>query len=386
MSRLNPSSIDLRRRAVVYAVLAFTIARVAYSLVGLSVGQIDIGRVPPDSGTTRIPGPGIHNLWDGLDVYDAGWFQFIADAGYEPRAPAAAFFPTYPFMIRAVSAAPGVNTLAASTVVSNLSLIAALILLYLLTAAEVSELHARRSILVLLSFPTSFFLFAPYSEAPFLLFSVLAFMALRRQRWVAGGIAGALTALTRLIGIALVPAFFVEAWMQPPGRERRRALWAVGLVALGPLLYLAWWQARTGDALRPLSVEDKWGRTLGFPLVTLARGLYQAAAGLGEPDNGYWMSDAVLTALAIIGICLIARRIRPSYTVYAAISIVAPLCLPYPGRDLLGMSRFVLVLFPAFWGLARLVRRPWALVLWLAISIPLAAWHALLFMHYRHIY
>jgi hypothetical protein len=121
-------------------------------------------------------------------------------------------------------------------------------------------------------------------------------------------------------------------------------------------------------------------------VVTLARGLYQAAAGLGAPDNGYWVSDAVLTGLAIIGVCLIAGRIRPSYTIYAAISIVAPLCLPYPGRDLLGMSRFVLVLFPAFWGLARLVRRPWILAAWLAVSIPLAAWHAVLFMHYRHIY
>ena len=278
------------------------------------------------------------------------------------------------------------DSLTASTLVANVSLIAALILLYLLTTVEVSELDARRAILVLISFPTSFFLFAPYSEAPFLFFSVLAFAAVRRRRWVTGGVAGGLTALTRLIGMALVPAFLVEAWMQPSGRDRRRALWAVCLVALGPLLYLGWWQGPNGDALRPLSVEDKWGRTLGFPLVTLARGLIRRAAGLGAPDNGYWVSDAVLTSLAIIGVCLIARRIRPSYTVYAAISITAPLCLPYPGRDLLGMSRFVLVLFPAFWGLARLVRRPWALAGWIAVSAPLAAWHAVLFMHYRHIY
>jgi hypothetical protein len=386
MPRLTPNSNDLPRRAVVFSLSVFLVARVAYSLVGLSVGQIDIGRVPRDSGTTRIPSAGIHNLWDGFDVYDAGWFQFIADEGYEPEARTAAFFPAYPMMIWAVTSVPGVDSLTASTFVANVSLIAALIVLYLLTTAEVSELDARRTILVLISFPTSFFLFAPYSEAPFLFFSVLAFAAVRRQRWVAGGIAGAVTALTRLIGIAIMPAFLVEAWMQPPGRDRRRALWAVGLVAMGPLLYLGWWQVRTGDALRPLSVEDKWGRTLGFPLVTLARGLYQAAAGLGASDNGYWVSDAVLTSLAIIGVCLIARRIRPSYTVYAAISIAAPLCLPYPGRDLLGMSRFVLVLFPAFWGLARLVRRPGALAAWLAVSIPLAAWHAMLFMHYRHIY
>jgi hypothetical protein len=50
------------------------------------------------------------------------------------------------------------------------------------------------------------------------------------------------------------------------------------------------------------------------------------------------------------------------------------------------MSRFVLPLFPAFWGVALWLKHRWALAAWLAISIPLAAWHTVLFMHYRHIY
>jgi hypothetical protein len=72
--------------------------------------------------------------------------------------------------------------------------------------------------------------------------------------------------------------------------------------------------------------------------------------------------------------------------VFGVLALAVPLCFPYPGRDLTSMSRFALVAFPAFWGMARWTRRPAVLAMWLAVSIPAALWHALLFMHYRHIY
>jgi hypothetical protein len=50
------------------------------------------------------------------------------------------------------------------------------------------------------------------------------------------------------------------------------------------------------------------------------------------------------------------------------------------------MSRFVLVVFPAFWGIAEWCRRRWVYVTWVGVSTALLAWHAVLFMSWRPIF
>lgn len=375
---------NLRRRALIYAVLVFVAMRAALSLLGLTVGSITFNQPPLEPGTSPTVSPGIHNLWDGLDRLDAAWFTQIADQGYD-RMPehSAAFFPAYPLAIRAVSAIPGIGTLAAALLVSNGATFGSLVLLYILTARELSEDTARRTVLVLAAFPTSFFLLAPYSESLYLFAVLWSFSEARRRRWSLAGVAGAVAGATRQVGVIMAPVLVLAA--RKDDKNRRAMVWACA-AAIGPLLYLGWWQLHTGDALAPFHAQAEWNRHFRFPLVTLARGLYEAWIAKGSPDGGYWISDAGLTILAVGGTIAVARKVPSPYIAFAALSIIIPLCYPYQGRDLLSMSRFVLPVFPAFWGMASWLRRRWALVAWLSVSAPLAAWHAILFMHYRHIY
>lgn len=379
----------LRRRAVRYCVVVFLLARVALSLLGLAVGTIYANPPPIDRVTIDVPQvtPGVHNLFDGTERLDATWFIGIAASGYEAQPEqGAAFFPGYPLTIRAVAALPGISPLVAAVLVSNLALLGALIMLYLLTTRELSELIARRTVAVLVAFPTSFFLLAPYSESLFLLFAVIALASARRRRWGTSWLAGAAAASTRLIGLALGPALAFEAWRNSRGRGRMIGVLAACGVAVGPILYFTWWQLHAGSFFEPIRVQSYWHRSFQLPIVSLARGLYLGWETLGAPDAGYWVSDAVLTGLAIGGIVTIWRRVPGSYLVYAVLSLLVPLSDPYPGRDLVSMSRFVLVIFPAFWGMGRWTQRRSIFIAWLLVSIPLALWHALLFMHYRHIY
>ena len=85
----------------------------------------------------------------------------------------------------------------------------------------------------------------------------------------------------------------------------------------------------------------------------------------------------------IAGVVTVSRRVAPSYIVFAAFSLLVPLCYPYLGRDLLSMSRFVIVIFPGFWGVAHWCRRRWVFVAWVSVSSALLVWHAMLFMHWR---
>ena len=287
---------DLTRRALRFCAVAFVIARLAVSLLGLAVGSLTTNPLPLDPGTSAPATAGWHNLWDGTDRLDAAWFETIADRGYDFDRNAAAFFPLYPVLVRSLSAVPGIGTFAAATLISNLALLLALVLLYVLTTRELSESDARRTTVLLLAFPTSFFLFAPYSESLFLLLAVVALAAARSSRWATAGAAGIAAAATRSIGLILAPSLAWEAWTRPPGRERTRGLIAAAVVVVGTLLYLGWWQVHAGDALRPLEVQAHWKRTIRFPFVTLARGLYQAIHVIGTPDGGNWVSDAVLTS------------------------------------------------------------------------------------------
>ncbi len=371
----------LVRRAFVFAALVFVCMRLTLSLLGLGVGRIAANLPAPVPGTGHPATPGVHNLVDGLDRLDATWFELIADQGYDVHPSTGAFFPGYPLAIRAVSAVPGVSTLAAALLISNLATFGSFAALYVLTTVEFSEQTAKRAVILLAAFPTSFFLVAPYSESLYLLLVLGSFLAARRSRWLTAGATGALACATRQVGVVLVPALLVAAW----GRGRR-ALVAPVLAALGTATYLIWWVARAGDLLAPFHSQDLWGRELGFPPVTLARGFYLAWASIGSSDGGYWMSDAVLTLIAVAGVITVLRRIPASIATFAVLSLLVPLCFPYPGRDLLSMSRFVVVIFPMVWGIARWTDRRWVFVTWLAVSIPLALWHAMLFMHYRHIY
>ena len=255
----------------------------------------------------------------------------IADRGYDFDRDAAAFFPLYPVLIRGVSAIPGIGTFAAATLISNLALLGALVLLYVLTTRELSN-DARRTTVLLLAFPTSFFLFAPYSESLFLLLAVVALAAARSNRWATGAGAGIAAAATRSIGLILAPSLAWEAWKRPPGRERARGLIAAALVVVGTLLYLGWWPVARGirSATRgagSLEADEP------VPFVTLARGLYQAIHVVGAPDGGYSISDAVLSCIAIGGVIAIWRRAAPSLVLFGALALVVPLCFPYPGRD-----------------------------------------------------
>jgi hypothetical protein len=301
---------------------------------------------------------GWHNLATALERQDAAWYLRIATHGYAPGDGSAAFFPLYPMAIRAVAWLPSIGPLGASLLVSNLAFLGALVMLHGLTRIEgMSDAAARRTILFIAVFPTAFFFLAPYSEALFLLLSVSTFWFARRDRWGAAALTGALAALTRSIGVLLIPALVVEAVVRSRGSRTLgprlgARLGAALAVGIGPLAYFAYWSARFGDPWAPYHAQERWGRDPTFPLASLVDGI-RLAASLGS----YWAVDALVLGIVIAAVLAGVGWIRSPYLVYAAASLLLPLSDPLLGRPLLSMPRFVVVIFPAFWVLALAVER-----------------------------
>jgi len=344
-------------RAVRFCLVAFVALRCATFVIGLAGVALFPPIEPvgvPGWPANPLPDPGWHHLFTAWERFDALWFLRIADDGYRLEDGSAAFFPLYPLAIRAVSFMLGGRPFAAATLVSNVAFLGALIVTYRLTTSELSERTARTTVLLMCVFPTSYFFLMPYSESLFLFLALLAFWSARRGRWVLAGTAGALATLTRSIGIVLAPALLVEALHQRA--ERRGSAWpgvaAAAATGAGLLVYLAYWGIRSGEWLAPITRQANWERTFSFPAATLWNGTNTAFRYLGESNGGYWLLDWLILVPMLAASVYALWRLRPAYCVYLWGGLLIPLTFVFEGRPLMSMPRFVLPLFPAFWGLA----------------------------------
>jgi Gpi18-like mannosyltransferase len=342
-------------RAIRFCLLAFVGLRLAMFLIGLigvalfpSLHAVGVPGWPADP-----PDPGWQNVFTAWERFDALWFLRIADGGYRLGDGSAAFFPLYPLATRGLSFVLGGHPLAAATLISNAAFAGALIVTYVLTSSELSERAARTTILLVCLFPTAHFFLMPYSESLFFLLSVTAFWGARRGRWVVAGAAGALAALTRSIGFVLAPALLIEAIQQRnEGRgAARRGLLAAGATVCGLLAYLAYWGVRAGEWLAPVTRQANWQREFSWPWMTLWNGSVDAFGHLNEANGGYWLIDWLIVVPMLAASVYAVVRLRPSYGVYLWCSLLIPLTYVFEGRPLMSMPRFLLPLFPAFWGL-----------------------------------
>ncbi len=343
---------------------------VAFRLGLFALGVVVAGLLPHngDVGVPGWPAPppaGWSTAITGWESADALWYLRIGSQGYLADDGSGAFFPLYPVLIRVVGVLTGGHWLLAAYLVSNLALLAALVLLYRLTALEFSDSMARKAVLYLCAFPTGFFLFAPYSESLFLALAIGALYTARTRRWGLAIPLAFLAALSRSPGVLLALPLAVEALLQArtlAGRARWTVLGqgaAAGTAAgAGLLAYLGFWQLKIGDWRHPIDLQKTgWGKENAWPWETLWAGWKVAVQFPGANPGAYFLVDFAVVALVLAAGVWVALRTRWTYGVYVWSSAAFPLFLMWPGRPLLSLPRIYLVIFPTVWALARLAER-----------------------------
>ena len=292
--------------------------------------------------------------------FDGRWYLDIAENGYRlipGQQCNVAFAPLYPMLMRIGGLMAGGSDAAfliAGIVISNLALIVALgYMMALLRLEGYDQTIAARAAWYVLIFPTSFFLSAVYPMSLFMALCAAAFYHARKEQWWIVGPLAALAALSRPDGVLLSAALAVEYFQQRGFSLHRDAL----SLAAGPAALLAWmafqWR-RFGDPLIFLAVQKQWDYC---PITTVIHSSH-AALQLGLP--------ALLGVMSLLAI----RRLRPCLTVFA----IAMFAVMLSASRFWSITRFVVVLFPAFMVLA-IVGRRWRIVdlLYTFISAPLSA-------------
>jgi hypothetical protein len=314
--------------------------------------------------------------------WDAEHYLRIANQGYFGTEPA--FFPLYPLLIRIVGGFTG-SHLIAGLIVSNAASFLALLYLYKLVEHEYNRHVAQRATFFVSIFPTAIFFSAVYSESLFLFLTVASFYYMRERRWLMAGVFGFFAALTRSEGILLAAPLFIE-WAiaaREGGREFFR-YWVddvvkpfvgMALVPLGLATYMAYLWVINGDPLRFSHVQSHWGRYFAPPWVSFSNTVHKIVAAHSTQTVANETLELAFTALMVIVLIVGFRRLRLSYVVYMAFSIVIPMCT----ASLMSMPRFALVLFPMFalfglWG-----ARPTFQNAYVAFSLPLLGLFTVLF-------
>jgi hypothetical protein len=222
----------------------------------------------------------------------------------------------------------------------------------------------------------SLFLQAVYSESLYLVCCIAAFMLAERRRWVPAGIMTGLAILTRVAGLALLPAILVLAWRSP---ERRRAALSLCIAPALASLYPLWFQLKWHAIFAPFAGESGWGRhfSAAGPFGGLWRGLQAAWAGIeqlatNDRTHVYWphaQSDPLHVAahnLVDFGFFLLFlwlgieawRRFGAPYGIFVLGGLAIFLSVPNVDYPLLSAPRFCLTLFPAFLALAAIAKSP----------------------------
>jgi Dolichyl-phosphate-mannose-protein mannosyltransferase len=248
-------------------------------------------------------------------------------------------FPLYPLLIR-VGSLVFPSKLLVGLVISLVSMTAGLYILDRLVRAGFDEQTARATVLLVAFFPVanSCRLSTHYTESVYLIFSVRALYAARRDRWALAGILGGLAAATRSAGIILVvplvlmypygprasqPSSPTTRWWRPRYRVTPSAAW-LAVVPLGLVAYLAYLGIAHGQPFATFTAQHYWGRSFADPfgavwrlLVALPADVRNVLSGTGVPvgpgDPLTWSAhnliDLGFVLFAIVGLVGAWRRV-----------------------------------------------------------------------------
>ena len=288
-----------------------------------------------------------------LTSWDGKWYLEIVRGGYPSNVPPnityeqlearAAFFPLYPWSVRALDTVlPGGDTLAA--LVLNFVLGALSVVLVGILARRLYGVNvAARAMTLYAVFPGSVVLSFAYSEALLIVLGAACLILLVDERWLLAGLAAALATATRPNGVALVAACVVASFLAIRRSRDWTSLVAVALAPIG-FVFFQWYVGSTaGENLVWFRVQrEAWaeGTSFGGTAVTNTFGF------LSNPLSSPTDALTALTMIALLGMVYCAWKVKLSWVLVAfCVVVVALMLVP---ETVTARPRFLFTAFPFF--------------------------------------
>ena len=379
-----------------FVLAVFALSRIFFLGVGAVATTTLPWAQPAHGAPLDLPAPPLNYWahWDGV------WYWQIAYGGYEVGRPyLTGFFPLFPLLVHLATTLGGDLALW-GVAISLAATLFALYFLYRIAEKLWDVTAAQATTLAFAFFPTAFFLNAIYTEALFVAFAAGSYWAayVRRDLLLAG-VLGALAAATRNVGVLLLIPLGYE-WLRNRREFGWRGLVEIALVPVGLLGYMVFLQGRFGNPLMFTEAQSLyWSRDLTNPLDTLKGAWTDAGAGMRyvlDPATLFLdpaahpaleASGVVNLVFLVLALALMGGgfAILPlGLSLFTFFIMLLHLLTPNAGLPLLGLPRFVLVIFPLFLVLGYLLSRSRPLLyFWLLLSSSLGAALTAMFVTWR---
>jgi hypothetical protein len=285
-------------------------------------------------------------LWGWANM-DGVHYLSIAQNGYFQYEQA--FFPLYPFLIRSISNIFSGNYIFSGILISNFFFLLSLFVLYKLLQKEFSEKVTKWGIIIILSFPTSFFFASVYTESLFLFLTLMSFYFMGQGRNYHSAFFIALASLCRLVGIFLLPALLLETWIRNKKNFSLIKFIPILLSGVGLLSYMIYLQKTVGDPLFFFHAQPAFGaERSGNEIILLPQVLFRYLKIFITAQLSYDYLIAIFEFLSLFfAVCLLIKRARKtniSYQIFAWSAILTPTLT----GSLSSMPRYLLSIFPIF--------------------------------------
>lgn len=279
--------------------------------------------------------------WDGRHFLDIAKYGYLQNIQY-------AFFPLYPLLTNSLAKISQGNYLLSGLLVNLLSTLG--IIYYFLKLLK-NEKNSLKILISFLIFPTSFYLISFYSEAVFLLFTLMSFFYTKNKNYYLGALFASLSSITRVTGIAVILFFFYEIYRSQKSLPEKILFFLISISSFS--LYCIYMFLNTGNPFYFLVSEITWDRVVTIPGFNIFVVIEYIARHGVKPESFTILFDLLFTIFGLgIGI-KVWKNLKPAFSIYTWSSLILPLTTAL----LLSMPRFILVIFPLFIAMAQIKNR-----------------------------
>lgn len=199
-------------------------------------------------GNFLYPRPQELNWLSAFKTWDGQHYLYLAEKWYSPGHGSNAFFPLWPLLIGVVGRLIDENYMLAGLGLAQIFSLVGIVIFYALVAHVYSQKIAYRASLMLLAFPTSFYMHLIYTEALFITLVAGFLLALYKGRFWWASLLAALLSLAREPGLTMIVPTLVAFYATRLGKKftlSQRIVVLVGFV-VGYGVYMLIMRQATG--------------------------------------------------------------------------------------------------------------------------------------------
>lgn len=288
--------------------------------------------------------------------WDTPQYQAIAERGYLAFDLALFTPPLYPLLIGVLANIHTNNSLSAALILSMVFSYATLISFFNFAHDQLgNNAEALRATLYFSIFPTSFFLFAGYTESLFLFSVISSLYFAQKEKWLLAGALGGIATLSRSPGILIViPLSYAATCKWRQGKRITPFVAPIFAIAMSTFFPIYAWISIKATIF-DIAYAVGRGGYLTIPGLNIFQSFRRIVTNQLPIENLFELS---FTLLFVVLTVLVWIKLPRIYGLYSATMILFFLSRMGDPQPLVSMARYVLEIYPAFVILALWGRNP----------------------------